>query len=264
MRLTFLDSGGTGWACSRKFLRGKEAEHWYDRYWHFGTRYLSSGYGFLLVTKYDSSVRDQLRLHMRHHYFKMFLIAQMQKASLLVAWERLSRLLQDYASEEAGRSSRRRFHQAHRWLAEDLASYIAVFEFSEVTNQIQGRELFNLMRRHLGSPELYGELLKQLEFARMVEQGNYTETLAESQVSLQGMANLWIPVSLAFSFLGLSIGIAKLDGWIDNPHSLSISLNAISTGWPRVAVFGIIVVVVWGAFFLLFKLLNRWHVRRSK
>jgi hypothetical protein len=120
------------------------------------------------------------------------------------------------------------------------------------------------MRRHLGSPELYGELLKQLEFARMVEQGNYTETLAESQVSLQGMANLWIPVSLAFSFLGLSIGIAKLDGWIDNPHSLSISLNAISTGWPRVAVFGIIVVVVWGAFFLLFKLLNRWHVRRSK
>jgi len=59
---------------------------------------------------------------------------------MLIAWERLSRMLRDYANTPPSR--RNEFHDTQKWLSEDLASYIALFEFSEVSNQLQGLELF--------------------------------------------------------------------------------------------------------------------------
>jgi hypothetical protein len=203
MRLTFLDPGSSDWAYKPSFMAGKERDHWYDRFWHYDTRYLISGYSFVAVTRQSEFAETALRVHMRHHYCKLFLLAQMQKASLLVAWDRLAALTRKFGAESASDASRERHHRDHQWLAADFASYLAIFEFSEVTNVLQGRELFALMRRHLGSAELLRELREQMEFAGNADRNYHSEKLSAAQVDLTKLANRWIPFSLALAAASL-------------------------------------------------------------
>jgi hypothetical protein len=203
MRLTFLDAAGSHWTYLPAFMSGKEREHWYDRFWHYGTRYLFSGYGFVLVTAQGDFARENLRFHMRHHYCKLFLLAQMQKASMLVMWERLASLTREFGAEAHSEASRERHHNRHQWLAADFANYLAVFEFSQVTNVLQGHELFELMRRHLGSSELLRELREQMEFAGNADRNYHTEKLSAAQVKLTNLANRWIPITLGLAAASL-------------------------------------------------------------
>jgi hypothetical protein len=236
MRLTFVDAGASDWASAKEFLMVQKGDHWYDRFWHNGTRFLVTGYSFIAVTGDAGFARDHLRNHMRHHYFKLFLLAQMQKASLLVAWERLSELMRDYAAESASDASREEFHRRHRWLAADLANYLAVFEFSEVTNQLQGRELFEMIRRNLGSRELYDEISKQIQFALDEERTHFNERITTNQQSLN------------WSLGALSIAVA----------ALSVVSSLAKSTEQKMLVSGIAMAIV------LTLVLHRWRPWRSE
>lgn len=61
-RLCFQDDPGRGWAYARKFMRGYERKHFYDRHWHgtTGTRYIFSGSSMVMFGTGDPQQERRL------------------------------------------------------------------------------------------------------------------------------------------------------------------------------------------------------------
>jgi len=160
----------------------------YDRFWHptgvrpaqpyQTTRWLCSGYGFTGVG--DANDKDFFTdehagalCHFRHHYFALSLIAQFHRASLLMYKHRLAEAADCMLSNDAkfgeGDWARRLREIDFRAKAEELAKEIMRFRtlywFSEVSNQVQGQELFAMFRKHLNLRELFGEVTADSEAA---------------------------------------------------------------------------------------------------
>jgi len=259
-RLAFLDAAGEGWAYNPDFLRAQAGDTFYDRFWHspagwMNTRYMSTGYSFVLLRDgYEGA--NYLHDHFQNHYFFLNLLALMQKCSILIAWERLSKILRTYASADQSEGKRLEFHNEQKWLSEDLADYIALFEFSEVSNQLQALELFAMIRKNLHCATLLKELLEQVGFARGVEQRNYEEQmqeraqrLATQQTKLSNIAIRWLPVSLTLAFLGMSIGMDDFNYWLHHPGSGLLDP-------VRVAVVVLVPILIWVGFWTLFKIFS--------
>ncbi len=259
-RIAFLDEAGTDWAYNPKFLRAQADQIFYDRFWErssgwMNTRYLSTGYSFVLLRDAFPSA-DYLHDHFQSHYFFLNLLALMQKCSLLIAWQRLSDIIRIYASADQSPEKRKDFHRDQKWLSEDVAEYVALFEFSQVSNQLQALELFSMIRANLQCDRLFAEVMRQIEFARSVEQVNYEERvqnraqkLASEQTRLSNIAAFWLPVALTLSFLGMSVGMDDFNYWIHhvwNPSGSALIL------W-RVFLAFIIVAGVAGLFYVLFR-----------
>ncbi len=231
--LALQDGVENGWPYAEEFLRKGADVVFYDRFWqpdqNFTTRYAITNYSFLLLTDNSWLSHNVLNLHFRHHYLMLNLLALAQKSSMLIAWERLSDLLREYANTPPTKESREDFHNRHKALAEDLAAYIALFEFSEVSSQLQPKQLFEILRTQIGSKALSEELMRQVEFARNVELTNFQEQETKNQTKLQRIANAFIPAALALSLLGLSIGTtenAGLDGWLQGKFGFGLeSIN---------------------------------------
>lgn len=153
VRLCFADGPGTGSPYAPEFLENFERDHAYKRFSHFGTTYYSSAYSFVCLLNLTSN-NFYIQTHFRRHYMRMFFIVQMQKAALLTfsAWM-AGALNGDYQKTISQvRSSFVEFtHQT--W-------------FSNVSNQEQGRELFQLMQKSAGNLELYAEVKAESETAR--------------------------------------------------------------------------------------------------
>jgi hypothetical protein len=259
-RLAFLDSWGAGWAYNPSFLAAQDNSIFYDRFWctpeGMTTRFMSTGYSFAILRDDDPDA-GYLHDHFQNHYFFLNLLALMQKSSLLITWDRLSVVLKNYANADPSR--REDFHWEQKWLREDLADYLALFEFSQVSNQLQALELFEMIRKNLDCGRLFDEVMCQIEFACNVEQTNYEETMQDnalrltdrqiqlSQIAnhLSEIANRWLPLSLALMFLGMSIALDDLNYWVRNlPYA----------PWIRhVFAFLVLPAAVWAVFSLLFK-----------
>jgi hypothetical protein len=238
-RLGFLDEGDSGWAYQPEFLQTKADDLFYDRFWHSGTRYMVSSFSFVMLT--GTKAPDYLYTHYRHHYFQLNLLAVLQKSSLLIFWDRLSNLLRDYSFQTG---SRPQFHRDQSWLAEDYAHFLALFDFSEVSNQLQPLELFDKMRKQMRIPQLLNEVSQQLRYTFDIERSNHDE-------EIQLTAQRWIPVALALSFLGIS-GLEKILDLI-----FKVTTKFPSQAWFQllVAVVGVTAVVLF--FIVLFALLFR-------
>ncbi len=165
----------------------------YDRFWHQETRYLITGYIFIQATRFSGFTFNVLRPHLTGHYSKLCFFSLLQKASVLTFSHRLTELMRNY-NNTTGRHSRKQFHLANKWLAQDFAAYIALYEFTEVSNQLQAVELFELLRRHLQLKPLFDELHLQLNYSAQVENANYEEHLSS-------FARFWVPAAVAFAWL---------------------------------------------------------------
>jgi len=244
-RLAFLDQGGEGWEYNPDFLQPQAKDIFYDRFWHVKTRYMVTGYSFGLLT--TSGAPPYLFQHFQQHYFMLTLLALMQKNSLLIFWDRLTNLLTHF-SATSGREARETYHNEQRWLAQDFSYYLARFDFSEVSNQLQPLELFDMMRRNMRLDKVKAEVLQQMEYARDIENSNYEEGLTK-------LANRWIPVSLALAFLGLSIGMGSYGDWLKAADTGSTSWwEAIACRRREIA--GVIASVA--GTWVVFRILVKW------
>lgn len=229
MRLAFVDEGGGGWAYSESFLTDAKAKqhHFYDRYWDFKrgfkTRYLVTGYSFLQVMDNNDFTWNVLRKHLRRHYSDLCLLALIQKASILTMSHRLEEVLRDY-HEMSGAKARDRFHRNLSWLSEDFSAYMALYEFAEVSNQLQGVELFEKLREHLHVRPLFEELHMQLKFAAQMEDRNHAEWV-------QGAASFWLPVTLVLTWMGISLGWGRVDAWTQRLAHSVVSEHARYADW---------------------------------
>lgn len=158
------------------------ADFAYDRFWHptgdapgqdrgQTTRWLCCGYGFTAVgdaaSGFFSDAHSGALCHFRHHYFALAMIAQFHRSSLLHYKHRLAEAADAMLTGEETNERLRQieFREKVELLVKEMMRFRTLYWFIEVSNQIQGRELFDRFRRHLNLQQLFENVYGDAEAA---------------------------------------------------------------------------------------------------
>ncbi|MFM7168836.1 MAG: hypothetical protein ACKO3T_26660, partial [Planctomycetaceae bacterium] len=199
MRLGWLDEPGDSnlMEYAPRLSREQFQHVCYDRFWDptgqspgqsetHTTRWLCTGYAFVGVGSggfFDSVIRS----HFRHHYFRLFLIAHFQKASLLAFADKLAMALGKLdEGEYEDPVERAIFEQELRRLEMSMVLFRSRYWFSEVTSQFQGQEMFDMVVRQLGSGELFNSVYEEMHSSNsLVSQwGQQEQTQATTRLTV--------------------------------------------------------------------------------
>ncbi len=153
------------------------------------TRYLCSGEVFVAVgssvgqphefrmKKDDTMVLKPFALdpvsgllgHFRYHYFKMGLIAHFHRCSLLNFVEELSiAVSENLGKDPAEDGEDKNFRNMVVRIRRELIKFRFRFWFSEISSQIQARELFTRWSKHLQTQPMFDQVNEQLNEAEEV------------------------------------------------------------------------------------------------
>ena len=147
------------------YLDDFEKRFCYDRFWTASgiaphTRYLCSGHAMIVVGDARSTFygcRDRgVLAQFRHQHFLLFLIAHLQKASLLMFSDRLAEALNCLNVGDA--ESVRRFKRRIRASFEGFLRFTHRYWFHEISEQAQSRALFRMCTNHLDLDRLHAEV----------------------------------------------------------------------------------------------------------
>lgn len=129
----------------------------YTRFSHWGTTYYCGGTAFTMLVK--AGAPPYLLMHFRRHYTWLGVIGHYQHAALLYFEDELA----ERARELAGRAQEEEL-ASHAWrrrtraLLQRFLKFRLRSSFTEVSNQIQGKELFALWIERLGTAALYEQV----------------------------------------------------------------------------------------------------------
>jgi hypothetical protein len=166
------------------FLAAGRAAFRYTRFAHTGTTYYCNGTSFTLLTRNDAP--PFLLDHFRRHYAHLGVIAHYQHSALLYfldAFAEASRDLVGHSTSVEFRDPawRKKVRLLlHRFLKFRSRSY-----FTEVSNQIQGKELFDLWTEQLGTPALFERVADlSAQFYEVLEDKETRELTVAAEVGL--------------------------------------------------------------------------------
>ena len=201
----------------------------YDRFWHptgaaeqhaqdqmHCTRWLISASGFSGVGDISNPFfRNDLTgalCHFNHHYFSLFLIGLFHRASLLQFKHRLGEAADALLENKPQALLEWQFQEDSRRLSKEVMRFRTLYWFSEISNQIQGIELFSKLREHLNLEALFNDVVADIESAdAMLKQWNEErQTQAANRLAALGIiATVLAPVLLLFNAkVEKSVGLA--------------------------------------------------------
>ncbi len=241
-RITFFDApGDDSHPYNPEFLKRDRAKYTYDRFSHYGTTYVCSGYGFAAVGGYDLHEERPfyckvIRGHFQRHYFRMGLLAHYQRAALLLFADDLAAAIKRLEGKGPSEELKDRDFREHiealqmRFLKFRSRSY-----FPEVTNQLQGQELYRFWWGHLGIEWLF-------KIVDETSQRLY-EALAENESrTLTRVATYGVPASVVLSLLSACLSIMQVveshsQGWVIALSILTVVLTVLLIMWVRLGGF---------------------------
>jgi hypothetical protein len=204
---------------SEEYLRGFEHRYCYDR--HFGikgaaavnaTRMLSGGHNLISVgaeaSAFYTDSETGFLSQFRHQYFLLFLIAHLHKAALLMLSNRLAEAIQDLDIYDV--ESVKRFKRTIRQSHETFLRFTHRYWFHEVSIQVQAREVFAMITRHLESDELYGEVRDEMLDMESYLDSDNVRRQANVVVRLTVITTVGLIGTTATGFLGMNL-IAEAD-----------------------------------------------------
>jgi len=213
VRLCFADGPGNGMPYDAEFLRNVPAEHFYDRYNSWGTRFLIAGYAFVAYGA-GKTFDTVIATYMRRHYYQIGLLAHFEMASLLAFSSRVSRVVR-----ETDASATAEFEQRMHAIEDDFLQFIHRFHFTGVSNHLQARELTEIWHERLGIPALMKDLHEEMESATHYLFGRAAARNADAGIrhaevatrnseiatSLSVIAAFGVVGALAFGLLGMNV-----------------------------------------------------------
>lgn len=229
IRLALADGAGNSdtFPYAEPFLKDFEQRYCYDRFWEekanswLNTRYTCCGYAFTMIGEYYMGVNKKTNdsepgffiheetgglSHFRRHYFMMGLIAHFHKAALLVLWDKLAKAVAKFTKKEA---SRREFKKEVHDILEELLHFTHRYWFTELSNQVQPKELFDWWSHHLGTRELFDRVMKEAQdahqFLEMEEQKQQTDIT----IRLTVVATIGLAIGLVLGFFGGNYNIKE-------------------------------------------------------
>ncbi|CAL8980219.1 hypothetical protein RHODGE_RHODGE_02087 [Rhodoplanes serenus] len=204
IRLCFADGSGSGeqdYPYDREFLGDMLwTKHAYARFRSMGTLFLISGTAFVAVGS-GSHFNMYVMNYVRRHYFQMGLLLHFEQATLLAFSSQISRAVECHGLQRAHGN----LQDALSGIEEQFLHFVHRFRFTGVSNQIQGREIFDLWRDRLDLARMFDDLRSEIHTAN-----EFLSTQAQTRTSLEAVklsqvATIGVVFGLAFSALGMNV-----------------------------------------------------------
>lgn len=214
----------------------------YLRFRHYGTTFYGDGTSFAVVCN-TTPFSETLLGHFRRHYTHLAVIAHFQHAALLYFADELAETAKMLANRKTesefsdeGWRYRIRVIQ-HRFLKFRARGY-----FTEVSNQVQGKDLFAFWLRHLGTAALFDRVAATNSQVYDALESFEAHQMSDAQVWLGKIAGFGGAVSLALSVTAFVFAIA---GLYDNPEREAVVFGG-TTDVPSWLAFWLILAAVPG------------------
>jgi hypothetical protein len=233
------EADSAGFPCYAPTFRNKAlAEAAYDRWWDRSDRklrhrYLAGPMTYFSVVEAPADRPtwfERIRTSWRRQHYQMFLLAHYQRAALLDLQDRIAR-----AADKAPRDD-----AAFLGEIADVQRRMAVFSsngsFLEISPQIQGQELYSLLRRRLSLDSLHKGVIDDKALL-----GNWVMAReGQRNAKRWEVINLWvIPLGLAFTFLGANVFVLPLQELLkDLVPKVFLRDGIISLGYVLPALLG--------------------------
>ncbi|MCB1022346.1 MAG: hypothetical protein KDC27_20620 [Acidobacteria bacterium] len=270
IRLALMDDSGSSATLpyAKEFLARFEQEHCYDRFWEvepgswMATRFMTAGYSFVMTGEkppdsmknedwYPGFFMDDLSgglAHFRHHYFQLGLLAHLQEASLLVLLDQMAAAAQCLRVEDPQDADVKKARDLRR----RMALFAGRYWFTEVTNQVQGRELFDLWRRHLDSEKLFREAMEQIGLLDSVLADIEEKRAQDWRDEMEKILGLGAMIGLGLGFFGMSSFVGDLDQAIDYASEQDGVGGFLAAAWEQIAWGEFLIVLIIGAALALY------------
>lgn len=221
IRLTFAAGPGRRdeTPYSERALGDFENRYCYDRFYDErgrgmaqNTRFMSCGHAFTVVADgSDPALLDNERGllgQFRHQYFLLFLISHFHKASMLMMSDRLVAAIKllDPASPRSAVEFRRNVYG----LQEAFMRFTQRYWFTEVSDQVQARDLFHMQVSHLGNETLYRDLRTELFDTVQYLDSDMLRRQSSSMHRLTTVTIMGLVGTIATGYLGMNL-IAEAD-----------------------------------------------------
>ena len=224
-RLHQADGAKEAWPYPKEFVEEWSRGRVYDRFFSFKgerdhtTRYLVCNFAFVAVgsvgcdketgkIKVDDFFYHLGSRHFRRHYFQLVLIAFLHKTALKTLSDRLAEAVMDEKS----------FLKTSSGLHDEVLHFTHRYWFEDISSQIQGQELFDLLRRELRTRELYDQLNKEIAQTTARRELKRQGELAEAAQRLNIIAGFGLAAGCAAGVFGMNIydptapSLVRLDG----------------------------------------------------
>ncbi len=269
--------------CSPQFKAGGIERFAYDRFWSADgalpaqhdchqTRWLCCGYSLTAVGDANSGFFTDAwtgaRAHARYHYLKLALVAHFHRASLLRFEKRIADAGEQLQQGKGGEDARlKTYAKRLARIQLDLLAFRNMYWFTEVSNQVQPQELFDMMSGHLGTRNLFEQVFDKSEKASQIVRSNREQERNESSLRLgvvaavfllvapvvaalfttEEVAQYWRPIgAIGLCFGALLTGLSLSD-W------LSQLITRVKSSWVGSLTAGVL-----GLLFVLFCLTIPW------
>lgn len=189
----------------------------YDRFWSPAgaaphTRYLCSGLSLVVVGDARSDYfccRDRgVLAQFRHQHFLLFLIAHLQKSSLLMFSDRLAEALNCLNVMDA--NSVRRFKRRIRASFEGFLRFTHRYWFKDISEQALVRTLFGMCSSQLGLERLHAEVKVRVEDMNGYLEADSLRRQANTVVRLTVVTIFGLIGTVTTGFLGMNL-LAEAD-----------------------------------------------------
>jgi hypothetical protein len=195
----------------------------YTRFSHWGTTYYGNGTSMTMLAADSDFARNHLVRHFSQHYTRLALLAHYQHSALLSFEDELA----ESAKTLAGRAPDAEMKDwaanirevQKRFLKFRTRSY-----FTEASNQIQGKELFQFWLNHLGTEKLFDQASSTIAEVHEVLENYEMKQLSEAQFELSRIAWWGLAISIVLSAFGAGVQIAGV-----NELNTSASLFGVLT-----------------------------------
>lgn len=189
-----------------------------------GTRHYVSQHAFVVVGDarngfFTDAERGYLA-RFRHQHFLLFLIAHFHRASLLMFSDRLAAAVSRLNVNDP--LLIREFRAETRTALETFLRFTHRYWFSDVSDQVQARALFDQCRKHLRLDPLFADIRQELQDMSQYLDGDAQRRQNASMVRLTVVTTFGLIGTVTTGFLGMNL----LD-WADQPLILKGALFAV-------------------------------------
>jgi hypothetical protein len=197
---------------SDQHLDDFEKQFCYDRFWTDSgvapnTRYLCSGHAMIVVgdarSRFYGCGERGVLAQFRHQHFLLFLIAHLQKASLLMFADRLAEALNCLDVGDA--HSVRRFKRRIRFAFEGFLRFTHRYWFHEISEQAPVRALFRMCSRHLDLDRLHTEVKVRVADMNTYLDADSVRRQANTVVRLTVVTIFGLIGTITTGFLGMNL-----------------------------------------------------------
>lgn len=220
---------------SRRHLETFESAYCYDKYFDdtqfdngLSVRILCHDHSFLMVgdagQRFFTDAERGLLGQFRHQYFMLGLLVHMHKGALLLVQDRMVQAVTQLDTDSP--ESVQVFRREIRLLLESFLRFSHRYWFQEVSDQVQPRNVFRILRNHIGTERLYADVRDELKDMSAYLDSDLLRRQSMTFLRLTVVTTVGLIWTSATGFLGMNIfSEASQPLWVKALYVLGVTFG---------------------------------------